>query len=136
MRVSALSELAASFPTVEVPYEDLLTLQHRTDCRCEGGYTDCLGVVLEIYRRAGLRLPDARLSGPGVTDWYKLFSEVPAPDQLYDLIYTPDPHIWVVIRHGEALSSGRTTNVVRHRTSAVARIKGVKFYRLRPECYP
>ena len=138
MRVAALSDLAASFPTVEVEYEDLLQLQHKTDARCDCGQTDCLGIVLEIYRRAGLRLPDPKLSGDGVAYWYQLFAETAAADQLYDLIHVRrnTDHLWIVVRPGLALASTRGSNVSVIKVSILTNIAGTKVYRLRPECYP
>lgn len=136
MKVAAISALASSFPTVEVPWEDLLALQHWTDGRCSDGYVDCMGVVLEIYRRAGLRLPDP--CGSGVETFHSLFNEVPAADQLYDLAHVTrnTPHVWVVVRPGLAISSSQGKNVSLSKVGVVARIAGTKFYRLRPECCP
>jgi hypothetical protein len=136
VKASALSELAASFPTVEVEYEDMLLWQHRTDAR-GGGYTDCLQVVLEIYRRAGIGLGNYSVAGD-ITSLYLYFNEVEDGGELYDVAYLEKntPHVWVVVRPGTALSSARGSNVTTKRVSELCHRDRITWYRMRPECYP
>lgn len=139
MKLTALSALAESFPTVQVEYEDLMQYRYVPDARGHENTIDCLGIVLEVYRRAGLLLPDPRDSGSSVTTFYALFNQVPDPDTLYDLIHLRrdgQDHLWVVVRPGLVLSVRRIANVITRKTVAVMTQPGTIAYRVKPECLP
>ena len=67
MPITKLSSLAASFPTAEVDFEDMIGWPYRARGRTSAAI-DCIGVVLEIFRRAGLGLPDPDASPGGALE--------------------------------------------------------------------
>jgi hypothetical protein len=138
MKLTSLSALAASFPTVEVEYEDLLQYRYAPDGRGENKLIDCMGIVLEIYRRAGLGLPDARLSGGSIQKFADLFQEIPDPDTLYDLIHVRrgQDGLWVVVRPGVVLSVLKRIGVSTQKAIAVMGRSDATAYRVKPECLP
>ncbi len=137
MKLSALSALAADFPTVEVEYEDLLQYRYVPDARGANNTIDCLGLALEVYRRAGIGLPDIN-QGNAVLIWNEIFEVVPTADTLYDLIYMNHgmEHIFTVVRPGVALSIRPVAGVITRKVVAIEALEGVVSYRVRPECLP
>lgn len=139
MKLESLSSVAADFPTLEVEYEDLLQYRFVRDARGENGTIDCLGILLEIYRRAGLGMPDLQRSSDAVLNFHKLFYEIETADTLYDVIHRQSgglDHMWVVVRPGQALSTRLIGGPCLHKVEAVERKEGAKSYRVRPECLP
>ena len=111
MPITKLSELAASFPTAEVEYEDMIGWPYRARGRTAAAI-DCIGVVLEVFRRAGLGLPDPDASPGGALELLEMFQEVAVPDTLYDLVILKRStfHVEVVVRHGVTLSARERVN--------------------------
>ncbi|RMF74676.1 MAG: peptidoglycan endopeptidase [Planctomycetota bacterium] len=96
----------------------------------ERGRLDCKGVVVEVYRRAGLSLPkDAFYRSSGV--WHEVSLE---GCREYDLIVS-DPgregcssHVSVVVRggaHGDALTAERKRGVCLVRIALIRNVVGV-----------
>jgi len=138
VKLTALSELAASFPTAEVEYEDLLQYRYVPDARGQNKTADCLWIVEEVFRRAGLGLPDLRLGDTAVT-FHEVFAEVETADTLYDVLHMASSSgdgLFVVVRSGEALSIVPLAGVVRRKVIAIESLAGVTSYRVRPECLP
>jgi hypothetical protein len=135
MKATMLSSLASSFPTVEVAYEDMLFWPYLIGGRDANGI-DCGGVVLEILRRAGLGLPDFKTVG--VFQFQGYWDAIDDPSELYDMVQIrrEDEHIGIVVRSGIVLSATRWKNVYATRISALKRIDGAKFWRLKPEVLP
>jgi hypothetical protein len=126
MAISRVSILAADFPTVEVEYVDLMGVPFKKGGRSLQGM-DCLGLTLEVFRRAGLGFDDPTLSADGMLGFADLFEPVVAPDRLYDLILSQhrqpfdDPlthrmkgdlsdHLSIVVRLGTAFSTRARNN--------------------------
>lgn len=135
MRLAALSSLASSFPSVEVEYEDLLEHPYQRDGRGSGGI-DCLGIVLEVYRRAGILLPDPSI---GALDAFmEIFEPIPEADQLYDLVHLRRGagHLYVVIRPGLVLTAREKVGVQVQRLKNLVGHPQVEFYRVRAANLP
>ncbi len=137
MKLSSLSALSASFPTVEVEYEDLLQYQYVPDARGVNGAIDCLGLVIMIYARAGIGLPDLKIAN-AVETFHEIFEPVATADQLYDVIHmrAGQDHLFVVVRPGIALSIRPLGGVNTRKVMAIETREGVTSYRVRPECLP
>ena len=135
MAIQKLSALADDFPMVEVEFEDLFGCTYKVDGRLPDGFLDCLGIVLEIYRRAGLLLPDVRREGRAF-DFPELFEAVAIPDRLYDLVVTNRGEIGVgvVVRPGQVLSCERIRGVTLRPTKVFP--SDTKFWRVRDDCLP
>ncbi len=136
--LSSLSAISADFPTVEVEWEDLLQYRYMPDGRGENGLIDCLGIVMEIFRRAGIGLPELKL-GNAVDTFHQIFAEVETADTLYDVIHMASESgdgLFVVVRSGEALSIMPMAGVVKRKVLAIESRPGVTSYRVRPECLP
>jgi len=142
--IQKLSALAGSFPTVEVEYQDMLETPFILNGRWGSGGIDCLGVALEIFRRAGLGLPDPIRSRGGLMAFAEFFERVPEPDHLYDLINVcPEGqrsalglsnHLSIVIRTDRALSIRVKSRVI---APPLSRIKArAQFFRVKPYCLP
>jgi hypothetical protein len=138
MKLRALSTSAADFPTAEAAYEDLLTLRYRPDGRGLDGTIDCIGVVLEIYRRAGIELPDPRASGASIWEFAELFQVATEPLQLYDLISVrrEGHHIEVIVRDGASMSARSKVGVYTQPLKRALRLEGVTAYRVRADALP
>lgn len=138
MPISAISSLASEFPLAEVEYEDLFALRFQTDGRGEDGKIDCIGVVLEIYRRAGISLPDPKSAGSGVLEFTEMFDEIQSPDNLYDIVSLDrsSNHVLVVVRYGLALSATTGSGVYTRRVNILRRAQKVKFFRVKPGLLP
>lgn len=136
--IVSLSSLSASFPTEEVEYSDLLGVPFRRDGRTGDGYYDCLGVVLEVFRRAGLGLPDPKLQGGRAAEFSTLFEETTDPNQLYDLadVRRGTDHLYIQVRPGILLSCRDTIGVHTQRLNTIRRLAEVKFWRLRNAVLP
>ena len=138
MTIEALSSTAASFPDVEVDYEDLLELRHRMDGRGADGTVDCLGLLLLIYRRAGLGLPDPKASGGSLDDFQDMFDPISTPDTIFDVVYVrrEQGHIMTVVRPGLLISAKARTGVYTQRVNHIKTISDVTFWRIRDELLP
>jgi len=142
--VTATNSNATSFPDVEVAYQDMLDARpaFRTDARWGSGAIDCLGVVLEIYNRGGIGLPDPKGPGSSILAFLDLLDEVSEPTQLFDLVdfHLSQHHILVVHRLGLALSAKRGNNpggaMYVQKLSKIRGHAGVKYYRLKTSVYP
>lgn len=132
MKVTQLSAIADSFPATQVHVDDLLTRPYRFGGRGADGI-DCLGIVLEVYRRAGLELPDPLWPGESEETFAGVFEPVSAADTLYDVIYTSQDHagVLVVVEPGIALSARPGVGVYRARVAALRRVPTVRYYRLK-----
>lgn len=137
MPIVKLSELAESFPEAEVDYEDMIGWPYRVSGRVPTGI-DCIGVVLEVFRRAGLGLPDPDASPGGVLAFQELLEPVAAPDQLYDLISLKRStyHVEVVVRHGVSISAREKAGTHTTKTKFLQEIPGVQFFRVRADLLP
>jgi hypothetical protein len=137
--ITQLSSLADSFPTVEVEYEDLLGLPYRAGGRIAAGDpgTDCAGVVLEIYRRAGLGLPDPG-SETGIFGFASILEQVADCSNLYDLINLrrESNHLVVLVRPGLVLTASRSQRVHAADVKRYRRLEGVEYWRVRDACLP
>ena len=136
--ITQLSALASEFPEAPVAYDELFNLAYRLDGRGSDGTIDCIGIVIEIFRRAGLGLPDPRLIGRGVIEFQELFESIIEPDRLYDLAFVGGIHchVLIVVRPGVAISSKSKTGVY---TQSVARLRclsNVEFFRVRSDRLP
>lgn len=140
MKLRALSVTASSFPTAEVEYEDLLGLQYRADARALDGTggIDCIGVVLEIYRRAGIELPDPKAQGEAIWSFSELLTVAVEPLQLYDIVSVrrEGHHVEVIVRPGISMSARMKVNVYTQPVKRALRVEGVTVYRVRPELLP
>lgn len=132
MKVTKISATGDSFPTTQVAVDDLLKWPYRFGGRGPDG-VDCLGVVIEVYRRAGLELPDPLWPGESEQTFAGIFEPVADPSRLYDVIYTTQDHagVMVVVEPGIALSARPGANVYRTRTGVLRRVPSVKYYRLK-----
>lgn len=135
-----LSALADSFPTAEVEYEDLLGLPYRAGERLSEGAagTDCAGVVMEIYRRAGLGLPDPGKAETGIFGFAEILEQVPDCTTLYDLVHLrrESNHLGVLIRPSLLLTASRSQGVHAARVNHYRRVAGVEYWRVRDACLP
>jgi cell wall-associated NlpC family hydrolase len=106
MAIASVSSISSQFPNTEVEYEDLIGIRWVRDGRTREEGMDCLGVILEAFRRAGLALPDPKHTGR-IEDFTDIFEEVAEPNTLFDIINLRGSinHLLVVIREGLALSS-------------------------------
>lgn len=140
MKLRALSSTAADFPTLEVEYIDLMTLGYRADGRAlDGtGFIDCIGVVLEIYRRAGVELPDPRTAGEAIWSFSEMLQVATEPLQLYDLISMrrEGHHVEVIVRPGVSMSARSKVGVYTQPLKRALRLEGATVYRVRPELLP
>ena len=138
-QVLSIAAIAGSFPTVQVAVDDLLGLSYRTDARGEDGQIDCLGIVLEVYRRAGLLLPDPKSSGSSVFAFADLFDKISDPTKLYDLINfrRESHHVLIVVRPGIAMSCAEKVGVYTRRINVLKRAsEEIEYYRLRTSSIP
>ncbi len=107
--IQKLSTTADTFPATEVEYEDLLGIPYRVGGRVAAGDpgTDCIGVVLEIYRRAGLGLPDPGRTSVGVFGFAEVLEQVADPSALYDLVHLrrQSNHLAVQVRSGMLITA-------------------------------
>jgi hypothetical protein len=135
--IQKLSALADSFPDVPVEYADLFELRYRLGGRGLDGTIDCLGVVIEVFRRAGLGLPDPDKLGGGVVEFCELFERVSTPDQLYDVALwgSPHQHAMVFVRPGLAASASKAGGYVK-RLSFLKQFPEIEFYRVRDSKLP
>jgi len=133
-----LATTADFFPDLEVDYLDLLEVPYKVGGRLGGSGIDCIGVVLEIYRRAGLGLPDPAREGSSIFDFAALFEPVPAADQLYDLvnIRRESNHVGVLVRPGVVVSAKAIVGTYTARLNAIRAIAGVEFFRVRDASLP
>ena len=138
MPITKLSTTASSFPTLEVAYEDLLSIPYLVDGRYGGAGIDCIGVVMEIYRRAGLGLIDPAVAGGRVLEFAAMFDAISNPNTLYDLINVrrESNHVAVVVRPGLALSARERTGVYAARVNNLKAVSGAEFFRVKPACLP
>lgn len=138
--ITKLSVLADSFPTLEVAYEDLLGRPYRSGERIVDGAigTDCAGVVMEIYRRAGLGLPDPGRVETGICGFAAVLEQVADCDQLYDLINLrrESNHLAVLVRPGLVLTTSRTQSIFAASVKHYRRLEGCEFWRVRDACLP
>jgi len=139
MKLQNLSTVSSTFPATLVEYEDLLTLRYRLRGRVTDGTVDCVGIVLEIYRRAGLGLPDPWTSGCQAIEFSECFEAISAPDHLFDVIRcigrTQDG-IMVVVRDGIALTSREKIGVHAVTVKALLNLPRIEYYRVRSDCLP
>jgi hypothetical protein len=123
-----------------VEYEDLLAFQYRADGRALDGTNtiDCIGVVLEVYRRAGIELPDPKSQGDAIWSFSELLTIATEPLQLYDIISVrrEGHHVEVIVRPGVSMSARRKVNVYTQPVKRALRVEGVTAYRVRPELLP
>lgn len=136
--ITQLSEISSEFPETIVAYEDLFDLAYRLGGRGADGTIDCIGVVLEIFRRAGLGLPDPQLSGRGVLEFQELFESITEPDRLYDLAFLGGIHchVLIVVRPGVALSAKAKTGVYTQSVARLRHLSNVEFFRVRSDRLP
>jgi hypothetical protein len=139
-QIIKLSALADSFPETEVEYEDLLGLPYRAGGRIVEGAagTDCIGVVLEIYRRAGLGLPDPGRADTGIFGFASVLEQVADCDHLYDLVNLrrQSNHLAVIVRYGTVLTAAMGQGVYAVRVNHYRRLAGVEFWRVQDACLP
>ncbi len=141
MKLQALSINAFSFPTYLVEYEDMVGWRYATAGRSLAG-VDCAGVILEIYRRAGLGLPDPARGL--ITEFGMAWEKVSAADTLYDLLrFRPDTgglagqdHLGVLVRPDVVLSATRVLGVHARPLAVYARIPRVENWRLKASVIP
>ena len=138
IRATSLSTLSSSFPTTEISYDDLIGMPYRPGGRYGNSFIDCLGVVLEVYARAGLGLPDPVTSTEALLAFSEIFEEIPIADTLYDLVDLRhrQHHLMVVVRPGLLLSAKERAGVYAPRTKAFIQRDDVTYWRLRADAYP
>lgn len=136
--VSKVSSIASSFPTTEVEYSDLLTLDYRAGGRGTDGTIDCIGIVLEVYRRAGLGLPDPSLGGGQIFEFQSLWDVRTTADQLYDLVALERStwHVEIIVRYGLLLGARQHRHVYTQDSSRLLALSGAKVYRLKDAFIP
>jgi hypothetical protein len=136
--IGKISAEAANFPNTVVDFSDLQDLEYRFLGRGTDGTIDCLGVAIEIFRRAGLGLPDPNAMGNDIDQFRELFDRVSAPDYLFDLAWygSPHEHVHILVRPGIFLSAKQSTGVYTVRAAILTRYPEVRFYRVRSECLP
>ena len=136
--ITKCGALASSFPAAEVAYEDLLLTPYTPNGRTLAGL-DCMGVVLEIYRRAGIKLPDPLAAGGSIFEFTELFQEITDTStiQLYDLVGARmgDQHVGVVVRPGLVLDASEKRNVCCLRVNVLKQL-GRRWWRVRSACLP
>lgn len=139
-QVIKLSLLADSFPSTQVEYEDLIGLPYRSGGRVATGAlgTDCIGIVLEVYRRAGLGLPDPGASDVGVFGFAAILERVVDPMQLYDLVNLrrESNHLAVLVRPQTLLTASRTQGIHAAHVNRYRQLADVEFWRVRSACLP
>lgn len=135
MKLASLSSLSRQFPEVEVEYQDLLKWRYRSGGRTSEG-VDCLGLLLEVFKRAGIGIPDLKLGSP--LEFQGLWNQVNDADTLFDVveIRRSECHLGTVIRIGQVISVSERERVKVHPLRALKRITGVRFWRLKPEVLP
>lgn len=131
--IHRLSSLVGEFPEAVVEYSDLFDLDYREGGRGSDGTIDCIGVVIEIFRRAGLSLPDPLILGRGVAEFAELFESVSDPDRLYDLVFVGGVHrhVLVIVRPGVALSAKLRSGVYTQTVPRLRLLSDVEYYRAR-----
>ena len=137
--VQPIADIFRDFPEVEVEYLDILdTWTYRRGARGENNEIDCFGVAMEMYRRAGLLIPDPVTLAGSIPEFLELFDEVTVPDKLYDLVNVlrEENHVSVIVRQGLALTARHGSGVYTQRTQALQRLPNVRFYRLKPTALP
>jgi len=143
-KLASLSSVSSQFPTLEVEFEDLIGIRYVKDGRTPEEGMDCLGVVIEVFKRAGLALPDPRSTGR-IDDFTDIFEEVSEPNNLFDIINLRGGlnHILVVVRPGIVLSSrdggvggGVYTASVSNIIRCVPLGVPVKYWRVRSDSLP
>lgn len=134
MIVQSLSVAAASFPS-EVDYADLVGARYRRGGRGADGTYDCLGILLEVYRRAGVGIPDPTPLGQDVDLLYKIFDDVDEPSTVLDIaeVTRSGGHVWVLVRPGLFLQAKQFGGVRTVPAKAVAQIANVKYWRLKSD---
>jgi len=138
--IQELSTLADSFPTIEVEYEDLIGMPFQSGGRVAAGDagTDCAGVVLEIYRRAGLGLPDPGNDGAAIFTFASLLESVADATALFDIvnIRRESNHLAVLVQYGTILSATRSQGVYAAQLKNYRRLAGIEFWRVKDACLP
>ena len=136
--ITKISAIADDFPDAVVDYEDMLNLSFGDDGRGLGGKINCIGVAIEIFRRAGLGLPDPLSLGRGIDEFQEFFIEITSPDTLYDLIHVGgiNNHVLVVVRPGVALSSKYLTGVYTQSVARVKQLSDVRYFRVDSDLLP
>lgn len=141
MKLQQLSVIAEDFPDLPVEYTDMTSptggWRYRFGGRSLEQGIDCLGVVLEIFRRAGIGIPD-----PGEDPqafFLDLWDSVAEPDRLFDVVRTTrgDDHLWIVVAPGLALTASAARQVTVDKIGNLKRIKdGIRFYRIKDAVLP
>lgn len=109
--------------SVAADYEDLLALPFLEDGRFGDPGINCLGVVLEVYRRAGLYLPDAQVVGKAAA--CRHLSRIALPAAPLDIAYVArggEERCLVLVDGERALSASPARGVY---VESVARIRRV-----------
>lgn len=95
---------------------------------------DCLGVVLELYRRLGIELPDPRPGEESIREYMRIWEEVEEPDRLLDILRTrigPEEVVWLNVGKGYAMGAESENGVHLQRIRTIRRgVKDLRFYRL------
>jgi hypothetical protein len=136
--IDKISEEADNFPTTEVAYEDMLPLSYRVDGRFSEGAIDCLGVVIEVFKRAGLRLPDPKRDGGATFRFTELFEVAVEPYDLFDVISYQRAmmHVAVIVRSGYALTATESSGVSLRSIKAFKRVDDAEYWRVRTDRRP
>jgi hypothetical protein len=132
-----LSGISAAFPEIIVEYEDIFAMKYRLGGRGTDGTIDCVGVVIEVFRRAGLGIPDPECMAGGIAEFADLFEPVAEPDHLFDVAFwgSPHQHAMIFVRPGVALSAAKAGGYVK-KLSFLKKFPEVEFYRVRSNKLP
>ena len=126
-----------------IEFGDLIGVPFVRGGRDPAGGLDCVGLTLEIYRRAGIELPEpsvdyvedwANRGGLFVPNWPDCFIEIPAALEVLDVALIErdgEPHhLSVVVRPGVFIDAHVAVGVYTRRRSGV-REKVLQAYRHR-----
>jgi len=131
--IPILSTKGYDFPDVTVEWEDLLRWPYRVDGRDATGI-DCLGVVIEVFRRAGIGVPDPLVLADGIEEFAEYFTLVETLGR-FDVVYInrPSHHIGIVVDDAYMLTASEKVGVHRNAINLVRRIPNVQYYSLKTE---
>lgn len=126
--------------TSEIPYLDLMGMKFELGARGVGGLIDCRGLVLLVYRRAGIELPDLPTSDR--LAYRELFERVEYPNQILDVAHVEEivkgydiDHVAVLVRPDTLLHTTFGARTVLHsvnRFRSLIKNSPLTFWRLKP----
>lgn len=130
MKIVATIDNPTNFWQTAPSYADMIGWEYVLGGRDASGI-DCWGVVSEVYRRAGLELPDPWTDPQGVPGIMGLFDPAVEPFRVYDIFFVNRNlgHCGVLVTLSQFLTTARSSRV-----SLLEKIKLNRFGS-RVQCY-